>query len=143
MDLATELLQTIADRLTGLEQLNQKFDVLNGKFDLLNGKFDLLNGKFDLLNGKFGDLNAEFDGLNGKFDGLTQTVAANGNRLDRLEVLAEATHTTLLGMAQQNRFVVRYLKTLAERDSELGTEVSSLKRRVDALEEHTGLKDEI
>lgn len=116
---------------------------ISGKLDGIDRRFDGLNERFDGLNERFGRLNERFDGLGGGIEVLNERVASNGERLERLERIGEATNATLVEMREQNRFVVRYLKTLAERDSDLGTEVSSLRRRVDALEEHAGLKDEI
>jgi hypothetical protein len=42
--------------------------------------------------------------------------------------------TTLLDLAQQQRFVVRYTKAISERDTQLETRVSTLETRVDKLE---------
>lgn len=50
-----------------------------------------------------------------------------GGRLENVE-------GTLLELAQQQRFVVRHLGTLAGRDRDLGPEVDALRSRVDAIE---------
>ena len=42
--------------------------------------------------------------------------------------------TTVLELAEQQRFMVRYLRTLAERDHRLDDEVLDLRRRVEKLE---------
>jgi hypothetical protein len=53
--------------------------------------------------------------------------ADTNQRLDTVE-------STLLDLAQQQRFVVRYTKALSERDSRVETRVSDLEARVDKLE---------
>ena len=136
MDMDTRLLQEISDKLSGLGDLNRRFDGLNERFGGLNERFEGLNERFDGLNERFDGLNARFDGLNERFDDLNGRVDANGRNI-------EAVHSTLVEMKEQNQFVVRYLKALTERDSQIGTEVARLKHRVDVLEEHAGLKDEI
>ncbi len=45
-----------------------------------------------------------------------------------------AVETTLLDLAEQQRFVVRYTKAISERDSRLEPRVISLEARVDKLE---------
>jgi hypothetical protein len=58
--------------------------------------------------------------LTQRLDGVTQ-------RLDLVE-------TTLLDLAEQHRFVVRYTKAIAERETQLEPRVSALESRVDKLE---------
>jgi hypothetical protein len=58
--------------------------------------------------------------LSQRLDGVTQ-------RLDLVE-------TTLLDLAEQHRFLVRYTRATAERESRLEPRVSALESRVDKLE---------
>jgi uncharacterized protein (DUF3084 family) len=53
--------------------------------------------------------------------------ADTNQRLDTVE-------TTLLDLAEQQRFVVRYTRALSERDARLEGRVSDLETRVDKLE---------
>ncbi len=66
------------------------------------------------------DLAARIDQTNARLD---QTNA----RLDRLD-------EAMLDLAQQQRFVVRYVKTIAERPVPRVEEVDDLRRRVESLE---------
>jgi hypothetical protein len=62
----------------------------------------------------------------------------SNQRLDSVESTLTArlgaVETALLDLAEQQRFVVRYTKTMAERDSRLDVRVTSLETRVDKLE---------
>ena len=49
-------------------------------------------------------------------------------------VRLDVVESTLLDLAEQERFVVRYTKAISERDSRLEPRVSSLEARVDKLE---------
>ena len=59
--------------------------------------------------------------------GMRSEQVRTNERLDVVE-------TTLLDLAQQQRFVVRYTKAISERDTHLETRVTSLESRVDKLE---------
>jgi chromosome segregation ATPase len=59
--------------------------------------------------------------------GMRSEQVQTNHRLDVVE-------TTLLDLADQQRFVVRYLRAISERDSRLEPRVSSLEARVDKLE---------
>jgi hypothetical protein len=65
-------------------------------------------------------LSHRLDGVTDRLDGVTQ-------RLDLVE-------TTLLDLAEQHRFLVRYTRATAERESHLEPRVSALESRVDKLE---------
>jgi hypothetical protein len=54
-------------------------------------------------------------------------LTASTQRLDLVE-------TTLLDLAEQHRFVARYTRATAERESPLEPRVSALESRVDELE---------
>lgn len=56
-------------------------------------------------------------------------------RLDQVVVRLEGLDSTMGEMAEQQRFVVRYVKALSERDQRLGDEVGDLRRRVERLEQ--------
>jgi hypothetical protein len=66
------------------------------------------------------DIRDEMRGMRG------EQVKTN-QRLDVVE-------TTLLDLAEQQRFVVRYMRAISERDAHLEPRVSSLEARVDKLE---------
>ena len=46
--------------------------------------------------------------------------------------------TALVDLAEQQRFVVRYLRTLTERDHRLDDDVAELRRRIDRIEDRLG-----
>lgn len=58
---------------------------------------------------------------------VTAEVRATNHRLDVVE-------STLLDLAEQQRFVVRYTKTISERDTPLEARLESLEIRVEKLE---------
>lgn len=70
---------------------------------------------------------AEVRGLGERLDGVVEGVQGLGQRLDTVE-------STLLDIAEQQRFVVRYTKALAERDFRLERRVDDLEVRVGKLE---------
>lgn len=82
------------------------------------------NDKVDRTNAELQQTNAELQQTNAE---LQQTNA-------RLGVV----ETTLLDLAQQQRFVVRSLRGLAERDHRLEHEVDDLRARVDRIESRLG-----
>jgi hypothetical protein len=59
--------------------------------------------------------------------GMRAEQVQTNQRLDVVE-------TTLLDVAEQQRFVVRYMRTISERDAHLEPRVSNLEARVDKLE---------
>jgi len=59
--------------------------------------------------------------------GMRAEQVQTNQRLDVVE-------TTLLDLAEQQRFVVRYMRAISERDGHLEPRVSSLEARVDKLE---------
>jgi hypothetical protein len=70
------------------------------------------------------DIRDEIRGSNQRLDAVEKTI---DQRLGAVE-------TTLLDLAEQQRFVVRYTKVLSERDSRLELRVGDLETRVDKLE---------
>lgn len=57
---------------------------------------------------------------------------------DRVDARLSVVESTLLEMAEQQRFVVRQLGALGARDRRIETEVDDLKARVDKIEERLG-----
>ena len=55
-------------------------------------------------------------------------------RLDQSNARLSAVETTLLDLAGQQRFVVRHLSTLTQRDQRLEMDVEELRARVERLE---------
>ena len=73
------------------------------------------------------DLGARIDQTNARLD-------ETNSRLGAVETRVGAVETTLLDLAQQQRFVVRHLSTLTERDRRLEDDVDDLRSRVEVLE---------
>jgi hypothetical protein len=75
--------------------------------------------------------NTRLDGmeraLSQRLDGVTQRLDGVTERLDLVE-------TTLLDLAEQHRFLVRYTRATAEREPRLEPRVSALESRMDKLE---------
>jgi hypothetical protein len=65
--------------------------------------------------------------LGARLDVTNERLDTNNQRLDLVE-------STLLDLAEQQRFVVRYTKAISERDAHLEPRVSVLEARVDKLE---------
>ncbi|MGE0791571.1 MAG: hypothetical protein AB7S26_38200 [Sandaracinaceae bacterium] len=61
-----------------------------------------------------------------------------GERIDGVAARVEVVEGAVLEIAEQQRFVVRHLGALTERDRRLETEVDALRGRVDAIEERLG-----
>ena len=72
-------------------------------------------------------INTRLDGTNTRLDGVTERLDGVTERLDLVE-------TTLLDLASQHGFLVRYTRTIAERESRLEPRVNALEGRVEKLE---------
>ena len=59
-----------------------------------------------------------------------------GARIDETNLRVSAMETTLLDLAEQQRFVVRHLQALTARDRMLENDVDELRARVDKIEKH-------
>jgi hypothetical protein len=81
---------------------------------------EILRGIRDEIRGLRADTNHRFDETNERLE-------ANNHRLSAVE-------STLLDLAEQQRFVVRYTRTISERDSRLEPRVIDLETRVEKLE---------
>lgn len=66
-------------------------------------------------------------GLRSGLDDLRSEVRVTNERVERVE-------HTLLDLAEQQRFVVRHLKTLSERDRRLEDEVTEIRGRLEIVE---------
>jgi chromosome segregation ATPase len=73
------------------------------------------------------DIREEMRGTREEIRGMRAEQVQTNHRLDIVE-------TTLLDLADQQRFVVRYLRAISERDTKLEPRVTSLEARVDKLE---------
>ena len=73
------------------------------------------------------DIRDEIRGVRGEQIQTNQRLELMTQRIDLVE-------TTLLDLAEQQRFVVRYTKAISERDTHLETRVISLESRVGKLE---------
>lgn len=74
---------------------------------------------------------ARLDQTNARLDVAVAGIDLTNTRLGAVE-------TTLVELAEQQRFVVRYLRTLSERDGRLDEDVSDLQRRVERIEQRLG-----
>jgi hypothetical protein len=73
------------------------------------------------------DIREEMRGSREEMRGMHAEQVRTNQRLDVVE-------TTLLDLADQQRFVVRYLRAISERESHLEPRVTSLEARVEKLE---------
>ena len=73
------------------------------------------------------DIRDEMRGMRAEQVGMRAEQVQTNQRLDVVE-------TTLLDLAEQQRFVVRYMRAISERDAQLEPRVSSLEARVEKLE---------
>ena len=73
------------------------------------------------------DIRDEMRGMRAEQAGMRAEQVQTNQRLDVVE-------TTLLDLAEQQRFVVRCMRAISERDAHLEPRVSSLESRVDKLE---------
>ncbi len=77
------------------------------------------------------DVGVQLRQLGDRIDGTNDRIDGTNGRLSVVE-------STLLEMAEQQRFVVRQLGALGARDRRIETEVDDLKARVDKIEERLG-----
>jgi hypothetical protein len=73
------------------------------------------------------DIREEMRGSREEMRGMHAEQVRTNQRLDVVE-------TTLLDLADQQRFVVRYLRAISEREGQLEPRVTNLEARVDKLE---------
>jgi hypothetical protein len=92
----------------------------------------------DLMIEILKDIRTEIRSTNQRLDTANQRLDSTNQRLDAVESTLThrlgAVETALLDLAEQQRFVVRYTKSIAERDGRLDGRVSALETRVDELE---------
>jgi len=81
------------------------------------------------------ETNARLDVTNRRLDAVDSTLTG---RLEAVESALNqrlgAVEATLLELAEQQRFVVRYTKAISERDTRIESRVLDLETRVDKLE---------
>lgn len=65
---------------------------------------------------------------------LGARIDQTNERLDQTNERLSAVEGTLLDLAEQQRFVVRHLSALTDRDRRLEADVDELRTRVDAIE---------
>src|ERR1022692_3149210 len=94
-DITIEILKDIRDEIRGVRgeqvETNKRLEVVNERLDASIQRLDVIGERLDVTN---------------------QRVDVTNQRLDTVE-------STLLDLAQQQRFVVRYTKATAERDFHL------------------------
>jgi hypothetical protein len=78
--------------------------------------------------------NIRLDGVTGRLDVVAERLDIVAARVDVATQRLDMVETTLLDLAQQNRFVVRYLRAMSERHDDVEPRVSALEGRVDKLE---------
>ena len=83
-----------------------------------------LTQRIDATNERIGTTNERIDGMRGE---LTQRIDGTNDRLGQLEI-------GFLDIAQQQRFVVRYLRAMTERDHRFEADLAALRARVEAIE---------
>ena len=80
------------------------------------------------------DIRDEIRGVRGEQIQTNQHLDKTNERLDHMTDRLDIVETTLLDLAEQQRFVVRYTRAISERDARLEPRVISLEARVDKLE---------
>lgn len=80
------------------------------------------------------DLGSRIDQTNARLDQTNERLDQTNERLDQTNERLSAVADTLLELAGQQRFVVRHLSALTERDRRLEADVDELRTRVDAIE---------
>jgi hypothetical protein len=88
---------------------------------------EILKDIRDEIRGVRGEVRELHADTNQRLDATNHRLDANNQRLDLVE-------TTLLDLAEQNRFIVRYTRALAERHGDVEPRVSALESRVEKLE---------
>jgi septal ring factor EnvC (AmiA/AmiB activator) len=71
---------------------------------------------------------------------IRDEIRNTNQRLDQTNQRLDKVDGTLLDLAEQQRFVVRYVKALSERDSRMDVDVADLRARVEVLEKKVGGK---
>lgn len=77
------------------------------------------------------DLGARIDRTNERIDAMGATLSA---RIEETNERVERVEHTLLDLAEQQRFVVRHLKTLSERDRRLEDDITEIRGRLEVVE---------
>ena len=77
------------------------------------------------------DLGARIDRTNERIDAMGATLSA---RIEETNERVERVEQTLLDLAEQQRFVVRHLKTLSERDRRFEDDITEIRGRLEVVE---------
>lgn len=77
------------------------------------------------------DIREAVRGTNTRIENMEHSLS---QRLDGVTQRLDLVETTLLDLAEQHRFLVRYTRATAERESRLEPRVNALESRVDKLE---------
>ena len=80
------------------------------------------------------DIRSELRTTNQRLASVEEQLGGVQDQLGSVQTQLGVGNTALLDLAEQQRFVVRYTRTLSERDVRLEGRVSSLESRVDKLE---------
>jgi hypothetical protein len=89
------------------------------------------NTRLDTLEGSLTD---RLDFAADRLDTVTERLDIVASRLDRVAERLELVETTLLDVGEQNQLIVRYTRTMAEREVGIDPRVRALETRVDKLE---------
>ena len=96
------------------------------------------NARLDQTNARLDQSNARLDQTVSRLDQTVSRLDQTVSRLDQTDAHLGVIETTVLELAEQQRFAVRHLKSLAERDHRLDENVLDLQRRVERIEERLG-----
>ena len=134
-DITVEILKDIRNEIRGLRaDTNQRFDAVNERLDATNKRLDVGNERLDITIQRLDVTNERLDVISRRFDGTNERLDITIQRLDVSIQRLDTVESTLLDLAQQQRFIVRYTKAISERDADLPPRVSALESRVDKLE---------
>ena len=86
------------------------------------------------VRGEQVEANRRLDAMNQRLDVTIDRLDVTIQRLDVTNLRLGAVETTLLDVAEQQRFLVRYAKASSERDSRIEARVGDLDARVGKLE---------
>src|SRR5438105_641077 len=78
--------------------------------------------------------NVRLESMDVRLGHVETELQTSNQRLAHVETTLGHVQTAMLDLAQQQRFVVSYVKTIAERGTHVDERIESLESRVDALE---------
>ena len=80
------------------------------------------------------DLGARIERTNERIERTNERIDRTNERIDENNQRTARIEHTLLDLAEQQRFVVRHLKTLTERDRRLEEDITEIRGRLDVVE---------